>query len=329
LNPIQDPRRAAVWSRYWQAGSAHACPGTVDERLGGALGAFWRDAAGFLAAGQRVLEIGAGNGAVTRLILDACAAAAPDIDAVDLARLRPAWPSELAPTLAAHVQFHEGTSAEQLPFEDSRFDLVVGQFALEYMSRAAVLPELRRCGRPGGRLAFVLHHRDSELVRVAAHERRHLARLLEADGLLDATDGLVADVARARTPEGVHALQRDAAAEARRRRYNELQMQLEAEARTAAAPDVLDEAAAAAAAVLQLAAREGEAAARRQLQARRQACQDAMVRLDELLACALDEAALRRLVADFASLGYGRATTGTLADAGRLIGWTLTASREA
>jgi SAM-dependent methyltransferase len=326
---MQDPRRAAVWSRYWQGGAAHACPGSVDERLGGALAAFWVQVGQGLGASARVLEIGAGNGAVARLLLEAGGPEGPFIDAVDLARLRPGWVARLAPGQAARVRFHEATSAENLPFEAARFDLVTGQYAFEYMDRAAVLPELLRCSRVGSRLALVLHHRDSALVGVAAEELRHLERVAEAGGLLDTAAALIPDLARARTPEGVRELQRDAAAESRRRHYNELQARLEAESRASVAPDALDEAAAASAAVLQVAAREGEARARAQLQAQREAYQDAKVRLDELLACALDEAGLRALVAELSAAGYRDAVAGTVEEGGRLMGWTLVAARAA
>jgi SAM-dependent methyltransferase len=324
---MHDPQRAAVWSRYWQGGAAHACPGSVDERLGGALSAFWEGVGRGLGPSAQVLEIGAGNGAVTRLLLEA--AARPFIDAVDLARLRPGWVAGLAPGQASRVRFHEATSAEDLPFEAARFDLVAGQYAFEYMDRAAVLPELLRCGRAGSRLALVLHHRDSALVRVAAEELRHLERVAEAGGLLDTAAGLIPDLARARTAEGVRELQRDAAAEARRRHYNELQEHLEAASRASAAPDALDEAAAASAAVLQLAARDGEAPARARLQAQREAYQDAKVRLRELLACALDEAGLRELVAELSARGCRDVATGTIEEGGRLMGWTLVAARAA
>src|SRR5689334_4102409 len=130
---MQDARRAAVWSRYWQAGAAHACPGSLDERLSGALSAFWTRLAADLRPGARALEVGAGNGAVTRVLLEAGASAAPEIDAVDLARLRPAWLGGLTAGQGSRVRFHEGIAAEHLPFEDAAFDLVAGQFAFEYM----------------------------------------------------------------------------------------------------------------------------------------------------------------------------------------------------
>jgi hypothetical protein len=142
-------------------------------------------------------------------------------------------------------------------------------------------------------------------------------------------DGLVPDLARARTPQGVEELRRDAAAEARRRRYNELQAQLEADSRASPAPDALDEAAATSAAILQAAARDGEPAGRAQLRAQREAYQDAKVRLDELLACALDEAGLRGLVTDLSARGYRDVVTGTIEEGGRLMGWTLVAARAA
>jgi SAM-dependent methyltransferase len=325
----QDPRRAAVWSRYWQGGAAHACPGSVDERLGGALAAFWEQVGHGLRASAQVLEIGAGNGAVARLLLEAGGGEGPHVDAVDLARLRPAWVARLSPAQAARVNFHEATSAESLPFEAGRFDLVAGQYAFEYMDRRAVLPELLRCSRPDGRLALVLHHRDSTLVRVAAEERRHLERVTGTGGLLDTAADLIPDLARARTPEGVRQLQGDAAAEARRRRYNELQALTEADRRASPVPDVLEEAAAASAAILQAAVRNGEATARAQLQAQREAYQDAKVRLDELLACALDESGMRELVADLSARGYRDAVAGTVEEGGRLMGWTLAAKRAA
>src|SRR5690349_17275418 len=110
---MQDPRRAAVWSRYWQGGAAHACPGSFDERLSGALAAFWGKVSQPLGATGHLLEIGAGNGAVTRAVLEASGSAAPTVDAVDLAQLRPAWIAQLAPEIARRVKFHEGTTAEK------------------------------------------------------------------------------------------------------------------------------------------------------------------------------------------------------------------------
>jgi ubiquinone/menaquinone biosynthesis C-methylase UbiE len=50
--------------------------------------------------------------------------------------------------------------AEQLPFEDARFDTVVSTLVLcTVADQSRALAELRRVLKPGGRLLFIEHHR--------------------------------------------------------------------------------------------------------------------------------------------------------------------------
>lgn len=61
----------------------------------------------------------------------------------------------LAPAAADRVSLQQGY-ADQLPFEDARFDVAVSAFVLQLVpSRARALREARRVLRPGGCLAYV------------------------------------------------------------------------------------------------------------------------------------------------------------------------------
>jgi SAM-dependent methyltransferase len=98
-------------------------------------------------AGQRVLDVGCGPGALTSELVSRLGDAG--VVAVD--------PSE--PFVAAVQARHPGvdvrqTGAEELPFPDGSFDAALAQLVVNFMSDAvAGLTEMRRVTRPGGVVA--------------------------------------------------------------------------------------------------------------------------------------------------------------------------------
>lgn len=98
-------------------------------------------------AGQTALDVGCGPGALTGVLADrlgagSVAAADPSEPFVSAARTRhPGVTVELAP-------------AEALPFPDDRFELVLAQLVVHFMSDpAAGVAEMARVATPGGRVA--------------------------------------------------------------------------------------------------------------------------------------------------------------------------------
>ena len=125
-----------------------------DEQFVPALFSQWGpvlcSAAG-VAAGQRVLDVACGTGALTVAVADRVL---PDGAAIGL----DANSEMLAVARRKHgaIQWHEGR-AESLPFDDATFDAVVSQFGLMFFDdRIAALREMRRVLRPGGRLAVAV-----------------------------------------------------------------------------------------------------------------------------------------------------------------------------
>lgn len=108
------------------------------------------DAAG-LFAGQRVLDVACGTGALTRTV---AARVGPTGKALGL-DVNPDMLA-VARRLDATIEWIDGR-AEALPLPDASVDAVVSQFGLMFFDdRVAALREMQRVLRPGGRLAVAV-----------------------------------------------------------------------------------------------------------------------------------------------------------------------------
>lgn len=318
-------RRASTWSRYWSSGAMHSCAGSYDEGYAGPIGDFWRSGFVALPPAARVLDIASGNGPLPRLLLSLSERADLVCDAVDLAELAPPWLDELPPSQRQRVRFHSACPAEQLPFADASFDLVVSQWGIEYSDLGRAVPELLRVLKPRGAVRLLLHHQQALPVVLAADEIAHLDWLLQPDGFMQACADMLAPMALAASAEGRAQLQRDAQANALRERFNQLQQELQRRVDTGRCPDVLVEVRHSASQLLARAAQSGEATARQAWQALLTGLEDALFRLQELRSHALDEAAALSLANSLATSGHF--TLDALRDRGAIMGWALSLTR--
>ncbi|MGH2913573.1 MAG: class I SAM-dependent methyltransferase [Solirubrobacteraceae bacterium] len=115
-------------------------------------------------AGERVLDLASGTGAVARAAARAAGSAggvlATDISSAMLAT------SAAAPVTedSATIEFLEAP-ADAVPAPDQSFDVVLCQQGLQFMpERQAVVGEARRLLRPGGRLAATVWARGHRLI---------------------------------------------------------------------------------------------------------------------------------------------------------------------
>ena len=101
--------------------------------------------------GERVLDVGCGTGIVAREVASRLAATAT-VTAVDLSTNMLAVARAVAAGEGLTIEWCEG-NAEQLPFRDNAFDLVLCQFALMFVvDKAAALSEMRRVVSGSGRV---------------------------------------------------------------------------------------------------------------------------------------------------------------------------------
>src|SRR5918997_2668844 len=146
-----------------------------------------------VAAGQRVLDVGSGPGALTvelveRVGSDAVVAVDPSAPFVDALRSR-------LPGVAA-----SRASAEALPFEDGSFDAALAQLVVHFMADpVAGLREMARVTRPGGVVAACVWDHAGERSPIAVFWRA--ARELDPDvrdesELAGAREGALAELFR-------------------------------------------------------------------------------------------------------------------------------------
>jgi len=126
-----------------------------------------------VAAGDRVLDVGAGTGALTaELVRRGANAAAAEPAAAFVAALRGRFPE---------VDVRE-TGAEELPWPDASFDAALAQLVVAFMSDApAGIREMRRAVRPGGTVAICMWDRD-RMEMLAAIDRTRSALGAEPEG---------------------------------------------------------------------------------------------------------------------------------------------------
>ncbi len=149
--PAPAPNNRAFYDRISRAYDLIADAGEHEAREAG-------EAALGVEPGQRVLEIGVGTGAS---LLHLAAATFPGgrVDGLDISpgMLAVAREKLRRHGLEERVELCEG-DARDLPYEDGRFDAAFLSFTLELFSDedvAAVLAEIRRTLKPGGKLGVV------------------------------------------------------------------------------------------------------------------------------------------------------------------------------
>ena len=128
-----------------------------------------------LQAGERVLDVACGTGAVARAAAN-CVSPSGTVTGIDLDAGMAAVGGALAKSADARIDFHEG-NATAMPFQDARFDVVLCQQGLQFLPEPDKgCKEIYRVLAPGGRIGLSLwlplEHNPGYAAVVKALERR-------------------------------------------------------------------------------------------------------------------------------------------------------------
>ncbi len=143
-----------------------------------AIARSWHAFFGGLPAGSRILDVCSGNGAIARVAENIANARGLRfaIDAVDAAQLVPPGID-----VGGMIRFHSRVDAEKLPFPADSFDVVVGQYAIEYTDLTRSLAEMARVSGNARRLRFLTHAREGIVVGNARSQLTEVDQLQRSD----------------------------------------------------------------------------------------------------------------------------------------------------
>lgn len=133
-----------VHARWWQEGFTEGVDPEYEEQI-------LPMAAAHLAGARRVLDVGCGEGQISRL---AVAGGAEQVVGVD-----PTWAQVAVAAERGGGARYARAGAAQLPFADASFDAVVACLVFEHIRDVDdAIAEVARVLEPGGRFLFFLNH---------------------------------------------------------------------------------------------------------------------------------------------------------------------------
>jgi len=212
-----------AWDQYWRDGRLASCGGEGGAAYQAAITESWRAFFRALPEGSRILDVCTGNGAIARVAEDTARAQGIrfEIEAFDGAVIAASDPGGM-------IHFRSRVRAESLPYAEAAFDVVVGQYGLEYTAMEQSLPELARVSAPDCRVRLMTHAREGVVVELAGRQLGD-ARQVRASGIFEAARAL-AGARAGGTPESALQGMKD--------RYNETVRRLEQAAAASVEPEI-------------------------------------------------------------------------------------------
>lgn len=166
---------------------------------------WWRSWFSELPEASRVLDIATGNGIVLAYAAQAAEAGGMSLQltGVDLADIDPVRYLSAPPKGLREARFMGGIAAESLPFAAESFDVVVSQYGLEYADLDKALSEVERVLRAGGRIRWLAHSDESEVVRQNIDQHGQVDFLLASGGPVRLMERLIEKISKQRSTQTV------------------------------------------------------------------------------------------------------------------------------
>ena len=198
--------RSWAWDHYWRDGRLASCGGEGGAGYGDVIALGWREFFSGFPQGSRILDVCSGNGAIARLAEKVAVERGIrfSIDAADAAQLVP-------PGIAGSgmVHFRSRVAAENLPYASDSFDVVVGQYGIEYTDLTRSLAELARVSSTACRLRFLIHASEGVVVGGARRQLAEVAQLRDSGIFAAATAVAKAQGRPASSQESIRLVQHD------------------------------------------------------------------------------------------------------------------------
>jgi len=170
------------WSLYWAQDRLHSCVAAKQDVDQLALNRAWETFSFGLQNSAKVLDLATGNGAVPYVLLGSNnTLQVTAVDHADIAPLR--YLSDKG--LLESVEFVPNTDINELTFTSSTFDAITSQYGIEYAGLESAMMVVSPLLKPGGKLRFLIHHSDSEIIQSSQVKISEMSDIVRPDGLID------------------------------------------------------------------------------------------------------------------------------------------------
>ena len=171
---------ALSWSNFWQSELTRAF--AADEAQERAVRNFWASACRNWNSGDRVLDLGCGNGAlaVSLAALARKTGRTFRYTGLDQAAIHPPRDADFEPL---EVVLMDNTPAESAQLPEPGFERVVSQYGFEYCDREAVSANMAAWLVPEGTVSLLVHTRESHVTAEVGYTLEQF-RMAEESALL-------------------------------------------------------------------------------------------------------------------------------------------------
>lgn len=200
-----DNSNAKHWSETWQTKKTTSFGDLFPNNYDGTFLEFWKNIV--TDDLTNIVDLACGNGALSWIMNDIVTQRGmpTQVTGVDYAEIDPFGILEKDPKDYPSLTFIGNTPIEKLPFEDNSVGCFVSQYGIEYSDLTKTIPELGRALNESGKMAFIMHDIESEVLKGAlrgllpcklAHERfrlheqfMHLSELYDSEKKLNRLQG--------------------------------------------------------------------------------------------------------------------------------------------
>ena len=118
----------------------------------------------------KVIDLGCGNGAISWIANEKLNQDEPSatVTGIDFSDIQPFKKLNLLASDYPMLNFLGSTPIEKLPFDDATIDLAISQYGLEYSNLNLAIPEISRVLKSTAKVCFILHSKQSRIIKETA-----------------------------------------------------------------------------------------------------------------------------------------------------------------
>lgn len=163
------PLNPEDWTPYWKRSTVTSFGNLFPDNYDGPIRNFWEKQ--LQSEINHILDICCGNGALTWLCHDILKQEnrSAHITGIDFADIQPFKVLGKNQEDFPNIQFIGNTKVEDLSLADQSADLVISQYGIEYSNLEKSVPQVSRVLTMSGKMCFILHDKESTLIKGATN----------------------------------------------------------------------------------------------------------------------------------------------------------------